>query len=392
MRKFVLLSAVVGASLSLFCPRVNAQDISVSASRHVLTNTKYISALIPGDRGFNSFDAAITWKSSGEWARLYGDPNMGFGVSWCNLGALDCKDGAKVGDSFAFYGTWMRDLLRLGPVAAGYCVQGGMALMSNPYHKIDNPLNDLYGGPLTFHFKAGVFLRASIASGWSINAEVAFKHNSAARLFIPNRGLNALSYSLGASYAIGDKTVTPGAKLPTASPLMSKVRLAVFAGGGIHRCMAEFEADDMLASGSRPDSYTPWFKGSAGIEAVWHYCKKTSTGLQAELHYISNTVALQKSDNILYGAAERSYSPWAPGLAIIQDFYIGSFTAGVGLGAYLFREVGIHENHGRLYQKVNIRYYPDFLPSFFAGISLRVHEFSRADYFEFSVGKSFGFN
>jgi hypothetical protein len=126
------------------------------------------------------------------------------------------------------------------------------------------------------------------------------------------------------------------------------------------------------------------------LSFLLHICQVPN--IQAELHYISNTVALQKSDNILYGAAERSYSPWAPGLAIIQDFYIGSFTAGVGLGAYLFREVGIHENHGRLYQKVNIRYYPDFLPSFFAGISLRVHEFSRADYFEFSVGKSFGFN
>ena len=386
-RAMVILLVSLLVSLSS-----SAQEISINVSRQVLTNTKYITALIPGSRAYNAFDASVLWNTGGNDAAMYGFPRLGIGVSYSALGALDCTDGGKIGDTYSFYFILMRDLLHLGPVTAGYNVQAGAALMQNHYDRFNNPLNDLYGGPLTFHFKSGLYLQATLAERWRIGAEVAFKHNSAARLFIPNRGLNAMAYSISTAYMLGGRKLTPEAKNNAAKALDSPLRAAVFAAGGIHRCMAEFEADGKLPASERPESYTPWFKGSIGIEGVWRYCRKTSTGLQLELHYLSNTGALRRSDKVLYPKEERSYSPWAPGIAVIQDFYLGQFSAGVGLGAYLFRQVGVHEDHGRLYQKVNFRYYPSFLPSFFAGISLRVHEFSRADYFEFSVGKAFGRN
>lgn len=380
----ILLVSLAMCCLCLASAR--AQEISISAGRNVLTNTKYITDLVPGARGYNAFDIGLGWRSEGKEAAGYGNPLLGAGFSWSNLGAVDCVPGSSLGDAFALYGFFKRDLLHAGPVSAGYDIQLGGALMTNPYHKTENPLNVLYGGPFTFHIKGGLFVETVVGKDWKVGAEVGFKHNSACRLIIPNRGLNAVCYTLSASYSLGNTTIEPGKAIPAVTPLDKRFRVAVFASGGIHKCMAEFEADQLLPPEERPDQYTPWFKGSVGAEVVWRYCRKTSTGLQAELHYIANTEALRRSDAALYGAKDLEYSPFAPGVGFIQDLYFGSWSVGAGMGVYLYRKVGIHEDRGPLYQKVFLKYYPPFLPSCFAGISLRAHKFNRADYLEFTVG------
>jgi hypothetical protein len=162
--------------------------------------------------------------------------------------------------------------------------------------------------------------------------------------------------------------------------------VAVFAGGGILRCMAEYDADRLLPPEQRQERYTPWFKGSIGAEVDWRYSRRTSTGAQAEFWYLSNTEAIRRADDALYGPAARRYSPFAAGIGLIQDFYFGSLTAGIGVGAYLFKQSGKHEDNGRLYQKVYLRYYPPALKRVFAGAAIRAHHFGKADYIEFSIG------
>ena len=377
------------SSLLLAAQYSRAQEVFFSAGRNILTNTKYTTDLVNGSRGCNSFDAALVWKTSDTQAsEMYGNPRIGVGVSYTNLGAIDCVEGSSLGDSFTLYGTFMRDFLSLGPVRSGYSIQFGGAYMTHPYHKTDNPLNVLYGGPFTFHIKGGLYLLADITPRWSIGAEVAFKHNSACRLIIPNRGINAICYSFTSSYSFGGKTVKPGLRIKDDSPLNRKIRFALFASGGIHKCMAEWEADQLLSPQERPDYYTPWFKGSIGAEAIWRYCARTSSGLQLELHYLGNMEALRRSDAAMYGerAKDAEYSPLSPGIGFVQDLYFGSWALGGGFGVYLYRKVGIHENRGPFYQKVHLRYYPPFLPSCFAGIALRAHKFNRADYLEFTLG------
>ena len=387
MKRTLLLSAALVMMLAPLS--AGAQEVFFSAGRNVLTNTKYVTSLVDGSRGCNSFDAGILWKASGTAAAdMYNNPRIGLGFSYTNLGALDCVEGSSIGDSFALYGTFVRDVLILGPVRTGYDLQFGGALMTKPYHKTDNPLNVLYGGPFTFHIKAGIYVVGDITPRWSLGAEVAFKHNSACRLIIPNRGVNAVCYSFTSTYSFGNKTLKPGLQIKENSPLNRKLRFGLFASGGIHKCMAEWEADQLLPPQERPDYYTPWFKGSVGAEVIWRYCRRTSSGLQLELHYLGNMEALRRSDAAMYGAKakEAGYSPLSPGVGFVQDVYFGSWALGGGFGVYLYRQVGIHENRGPFYQKVHLRYYPPFLPSCFAGIALRAHKFNRADYLEFTLG------
>lgn len=381
-------SLAVLTGLLLASAAAGAQEVYVSVAENVLTKTRRTVNLVTGPLHFQAFDAGITWQiADSETARLYASPRLGIGFSYTNLGSVECVPGSSLGDSFTLYARLDRPLLQLGPVSAGYDLEFGATLMTHWYDRFDNPTNLLYGGPYANHAKMGVYFRVQASRNLAFRADVNFRHNSTGRLFVPNGGVNSVSYALAASYAVGDRTLKPGAHRPaTGDPLEQEFRVALFAGGGIHRCMAEFDADRKLPPEQRPERYTPWFKGSVGAEVDWRYSRRTSTAAQAEFWYLSNTEAIRHADDVLYGPAERKYSPFAAGIGLLQSLYFGSFTAGIGTGVYLFKQSGDHEDNGRLYQKVYIRYYPPALKRVFAGVAIRAHHFGKADYIEFSVG------
>lgn len=368
-----------------------AQELGFSAAFNKFTRAKSIQRVIEQPRVFGAFDVKLGYKVRGtEYAAMFGFPRFGVGFSYAALGSCETVGDIKVGDSFTLYAFFQRDLIRSGSFRMGYSAEMGPAFMTRWYDPVNNPRNDLYGGPVTMHDKLGLYAFFNVSPRFTLGAELAFRHNSSGRLYVPNEGLNSFSGALMASYTIGDKYLKPGSGIPSGAHYNSKFRVSVFAGGGIHKCMAEYLVDKKLPGEERRIDYMPWFKGSAGVEGVWRYSRKCSLSLQAELHYLSNTEALRDADNVLFGKEDRTYSPLSPGIGITQEVYFGPFTVGAGVGAYLFREVGVRENHGRLYQKVSFRYYPPRLVSYFAGMSIRAHEFGRADYIEFSLGRIIG--
>jgi len=371
----------------LFPAAAGAQDLYFSVAENVFTKASRTTRLVQGTLHFQAIDFGLSWRTADtEAAGMYSAPRLGIGFSYANLGSCECIPGSRLGDSFTLYGRFDRTLLQQGFFSAGYDLEFGAALMTHYYDRFNNPDNQLYGGPITLHSKMGVYTRFQVSERFALRAEVNFRHNSSGRLFVPNGGINSVSYGLAASYAVGNHTLTPGAHRPGRDPLEQKWRVAVFGGGGIHRCMAEFDADLLLPPEQRQDTYTPWFKGSVGAELDWRYSRRTSTGAQAEFFYYSNTEGMRRSDEALYGPGERRYSPYAVGIGLIQDLYFGSFTAGIGLGVYLYKQTGVHEDNGRLYQKVDLRYYPPALKRVFFGAAIRAHRFGKADYIEFSLG------
>ena len=77
MKRTLLLSAALVLMLAPLS--AGAQEVFFSAGRNVLTNTKYVTSLVDGSRGCNSFDAGILWKASGTAAAgMYNNPFRGF--------------------------------------------------------------------------------------------------------------------------------------------------------------------------------------------------------------------------------------------------------------------------------------------------------------------------
>ena len=387
--KAFIQAALTVALLLLLPARSGAQEVYAGGGANFMTSTLAITSLVLEPRIFASFDAGISWKTTGcELARMCRSPRLGIGLSYAALGQCGFVPGSRAGDIYTLYGFVKRDLVSLGALSAGYFGQLGAALMTYPYHKTDNPGNLMYGGPFTFHAKGGFYARAQVSKAWSLGLEVGFRHNSASRLFIPNRGVNAVYAGMEAGCSIGQATLSPwkGRELDESQKVNSRFRFSVFAGGGIHKCMAEFYAARPLPVEQQPDSYTPWFKGSAGLEAAWRYCRRTSTALQLELHYLGNIEALKQADLALYGKMAEEYSPLSPGAGFMQELYFGQFSLGLGMGVYFYRQVGLKEYHGPLYQKVAFRFYPPALKSVYLGASLRAHTFDQADYLELSLG------
>lgn len=365
-----------------------AQEIGVSAAFNNFTKAVSLQKVFEQPRVFGAFDLKLGFKAEGtEYADLFGNPHVGVGFSYANIGSCRQAEGVRVGDTYTLYAFFHRPLLSTRAFSLGYSVEFGPAFMNHWFDPVENPKNNLYSGPLTMHSKLGIYALFNLSDRFSIGAEMAFRHNSTGRLYVPNEGLNSYSMAVSARYAVGDRVLHPGEKIAADSPFGSKFRMSVFAGGGIHKCMADYLVDRKLPAEERKKDFTPWFKGSAGVEGIWRYSRKCSLGVQAELFYLSNTEALRVDDNIIKGEAERKYSPLSAGIGITQEVYFGSFTVGAGIGAYLYREVGFREDHGRLYQKVCLRYHPPFLSSYFGGISIRAHQFGRADYIEFSLGR-----
>ena len=381
----------IGVLACLMLPLcARGQEIAVKTSEHFFLDTPYITDLVTGRHSFEAFDVSIGWRTDGsEAAEMFGHPRLGIGFSYADFGRVECVPGSRMGDSYSLYGFFMRDFLHGRVFSAGYSMELGGALMTHYYHKTDNPHNRLYSGPFAFHVKGGLYVRAQLTPRWAVTLEGDYRHNSSARLFIPNAGINSMGFALSARYAMSEKYLSPGGGRTSwpGHPLDSRWRFALYGGGGIHRCLAEYNADKALAVSDRHDPYNPWFKGNIGLEAVWRYSRKTSTGVQLELQYLSNTEILRVCDEILYDSKDNIYSPLSPGVCIIQDVYFGPMTAGIGVGAYIYRQVGEHEYHGPVYQKVNLRYYLPFLRSVFVGASLRAHYFSQVDYLEFNIGK-----
>ena len=370
--------------------KARAQEVYVGGAANFMTSTPAITTLVLEPRRFASFDAGISWKTADcDISDVYAAPRLGVGFSYAGMGSCATVPGSRAGDAYSLYGFLKGDLLTLGAFSAGYQAQIGASLMTHQYHKTDNPDNLLYGGPFTFLANGGVFARVQLTQAWSLGLDVTFKHYSACRWFIPNRGVNAVCVGLNTGYSFGNSTVSPGGRRSSdpALKVNAPFRVAFFAGGGIHKCMAEFYADRLLPPEQRQDSYTPWFKGSAGVEAVWRYCRLTSTGLQLELHYLGNMSVLPGCDEALHGKKADTYCPWAPGVGLTQELYAGPFSVGMGIGAYLYRQVGLQEYHSPLYQKITLRYYPPVLKSLFFGVAVRMHTFNQADYLEFSFGK-----
>ena len=384
-----IATAFVLAALLLLPVRAGAQEVYAGGAANFMTSTPAITSLVLEPRIFASADVGISWKTEDcELARMYASPRLGLGFSYAALGQCGFIPGSRAGDIYTLYGFVKRDLLSAGFFSAGYFAQIGAGLKTHPYHKINNPGNLMYGGPFTFHAKGGFYARAQVSDAFSLGLEVGFRHNSASRLFIPNRGVNAVVVGLEAGYYFGRTTLSPwaGRESDSSQKINDRFRFSVFAGGGIHKCMAEFYAARPLPVEEQPDSYTPWFKGSAGIEATWRYCRRTSTALQLELHYLGNIEALRKADMAQCGREADVYSPFSPGVGFLQELYFGQFSLGGGLGVYFYRRVGIKEYHGPLYQKVTFRYYPPELKSVYVGASLRAHTFDQADYLEISLG------
>ena len=128
---------------------------------------------------------------------------------------------------------------------------------------------------------------------------------------------------------------------------------------------------------------------SINFDALYRLSGRFAIGATANAFYTSNSERLQWADNILYGeeavAESAGYSPFSFGIGSVQEIFYSQFAFYLQEGFYLYKRAGIHADHGHIYERAGIRWYPRRLGPFFFGVCIKAHR-AKADYMDFSVG------
>ena len=353
---------------------------------------------------FNSF--AFEWDfvtdpaaGKGSFASAFNWPILGIGLAYNTLSDVQfISENGHYSDLLSAYGTMSRDLIRTKHLGFGYNLMLGLSYSSSYYDPVKNGANWFFSSPILFYVAGGGHLTWMIGKRIDVEANINVRHNSSARFAYPNGGLNYWGGGLSARYHFQDRKAPTGSVFkPTqiATDLYRKGwSYEIYAGGGVHACAAEWLAYSNTVSRETlaETRLRRWPMASLGIDAIYRAGGRIAAGVTINGFWNSNTDNLKWADSILYdaeaNAASKGYSQFSYGVGLVQEVFYNNLALYVQEGVYLYRRMGIHAEHGWLYERAGFRYYPEALRPFFISVCIKAHRF-KADYMDFSFGVKF---
>lgn len=358
--------------------------------------------------GYMTYEAALGIQtdpsSKNPYAAAYGFPMINIGLSVARAEHFKFHDQTKFPNLYTLFGSFERSIFRSKHLSAGYLLDFGATYNPGKYDPTNNPGNNWLSSPFMAYFGAGIFGNVHIGKRWEIGANFMFRHFSNGRTGLPNEALNAMGAGIFARYRLHDYNYTKyTAKYNFKREYKRGMQYMITLGGGIHTCMAEWNA--YVESESDPAKKEEIAKGlkkhpklSLSFDALYRYSMRYATGVGIDLFYSSNMKELEASDRVFYGdeAVDSSpgYSPLSIGIAVVQEVYWNNFAVHVAIGAYPYRHKGVNgeeakaagdRERGWHYEKAGFRYYFPKLGNTFLGFAIKSHSI-KAEYLEFSMG------
>ena len=322
-----------------------------------------------------------TTEEDSPYAALYGFPNFGVGLLWEGYSALHYNGISRLSDLVDLYGFVERTLLRGKWFSLDFAFDLGTGFNRAVYDSERNPLNRNFGSRLLIYVSSGLDLHFPLTGHLEAGVSARFNHYSTGRLGYPNAGLNNPAAYLSLRY----RNATPPKHRPAGAfpDPPSRIFYELYAGAGIHRCAIEWSVTGQT---------TPWAIFSFGGSANFRYRPHLSTGLAVDMY--AETPAfltrLQQYERALYGDKQiDAYGPYkgfSAGAGVIQHLHYGRFSAFATVGAYLYRHNGFHDQRGKLYQRIGLKYLLPGSTGLFVALDCKAHGFSRAAMMELTLG------
>lgn len=397
MRRTAVFIAMLILSLTPLRGQVmDAAHMNVTARTYY---TRFFNSLQIVDNmlernGYPTYDVALGFSARPEdrspYAEAFNFPTAGVGFSLAPLSTLPYKDKSHFSDFYTAYAFFESDILRTRRVSLGYMFKLGAAYSHDTYDPVENPDNRIVSSQIMAFIAAGGYLHYRLTDHLETGLEALAWHHSNARLGLPNNGLNEYAAGAFLRYHITEPYTGPRSR-KTEKLFDRGLSWDVYAAGGGHCCAAEWEVynKNVPAAKDRAKGVRCWPKATVGVGAMYRYSLMGSAGVHMEGFWNSNIEALRHCDPILYGeeeAAGLDYRRWALGIAAMQEFHYGRFSADIAMGVYLYKRLGLKEDMSPFYQRVGIRYYFPSLGGMFLSASCKAHYFSRAEYMEFGIG------
>ena len=356
--------------------------------------------------GYMTYEASVGLQTNpndgSAFSQLFGYPVFNFGFSLARMEHFKFYDQTTLPNFYSLYGSFERSLLRRKHFSLGYLLDFGATYNPDRYDPVNNPGNNWLSSPVMAYFGAGAFIKLHVGKRWEIGADAMFRHYSNGRLALPNEALNALGGGLFARYRLSDYDYKEYSNTPRINAEYKKgMQYMIVLGGGVHTCMAEWnayvetESDPVKKSEVKLKAHP---KFSVSVDALYRYALRYASGISLDVFYSSNMKELEASDRIVYGdeAVENSpgYDPISVGIALVHEVYWHNLAVHVAIGAYPYRHKGVNgieakemgdRERGWHYEKAGLRYYFPKLGDTFLGFAIKSHSV-KAEYLEFSAG------
>jgi catechol 2,3-dioxygenase-like lactoylglutathione lyase family enzyme len=320
-------------------------------------------------KDYSSADIRIGWQALGhhEWERSLNLPYFGFG-----LHSSYFEYNEELGYPNAIYFFFGSPFYTNNKNALNYEFGLGIGYNWKPYDEIENPFNIAIGSHENAFINLKLFYSRDIGKRFKLNAGVQLNHFSNGAVSNPNKGMNMASTFLNLRCNITNAQLDSSYYEPKGS-YKPRYEINTIVSTG-RRSVKETKTKNI--------KYIEMLNLSAeylrpvGNNFKWGPVLDLGIDESLNMEVTGDTVLLENWDEQLYCGA-----------ALAGQLRANNFAIQADLGYRLFNS-GEKEIDMCLYQKIGIRYYM-LNQRVFAGIRIKVHHFSRADFIEWSVGYSF---
>lgn len=388
-----LLLAVCTLSGASEMQAAGTRDVSVrmAASYGWFSNIDdAASLLLDRNSGYPSIDFAIGFSHSpadssyifNAWN--YPVQGVGFSVSFYDCLSLNTARAVRMSNIYNLYIYSENDIIRTPRLSFGISSKAGIAYTREIYDRISNHGNWFLGSHFSLYISLGAYLKYYVTPQLEIGISPLLWHHSNGRTRLPNVGLNEYGMELSARYHLGEQyrggpVQYAGVRRPSGH------KWDIYAGAAPYMSRAQqFGMPETMGG-------TPNLRAVIGGDILWNISHIYSTGVQADLFYTSDTELLEDCDRILLGrTSPQGYHPIQAGISSAHELRLTERLSLCGsIGIYLYKEIGLYEDRGILFEKLGAKYCLPKLGNIFFGFNCRAYDCVRADNMEFIIGKRF---
>ena len=383
--KYILILILFAFSFELYSQRLNKDRWSIESNvswGEIKKPDELVTSLLK-DGTCRVYDLRIGYTDldSSVFASVYNYPTFGAGLSMTDFSDVKMHSGSGLGNIYALYGFMEIPLIRYKKFRLSPVASIGFSYNTDIYDPISNSDKIFSGIPFMVYAGLDFGLRYHLTSQWELGMALNAKHYSNGRLAIMNKGINILGGNASLRYYLSPDNSQFPQKMNT--PFRKHFYYHVSLGGGMQTYL-----EDLWVS--REGKEKLYSKFSIASDVSYRFSRMYGCGIGLNLFYVPSTGSFSEYDKLTLGDEKAStfkYEPVSVGISINQELYYKNVALFGNFGYYLYRELGNRIDEKPVFQQAGFRYYMPKMYDLFLGCSIKAHEFKKAEYFEFSVGK-----
>lgn len=347
---------------------INTNDFLDGINAHN-TPVKHYTSVSAG------FGVQTTGKT--DWEHIHNFPQFGVAVYKASF-----DNEKEIGRPISILGFYKAPIFRRGNSAIMYNVGLGLTFNWKCYDYQTNPYNITIGSKSTVYLGLGFEYNYTIAKQLVVGAGVEATHFSNGATRKPNKGLNIATPYLTVSYLLN-----PMPKLQRRIDIERKRNNEIYIaiGGGIKRT----ECDSTQFPDAKPRFMdSKYYVGTISTAYMRQYGNRGKFGGGINIIYddwLGSTVKM--NGNKAEKEAGDVNKRFTLGVFASHEFCIDRLSIITQMGCYVLKSKHVYRNKPDINERAGIKYH--FKNDMFAGVNIYAHQFSKADFIEWNIGRRF---